>query len=282
MPTLDIACLRSLAAVAAFGGTRRAAGALHLSPAAVSGHIRRLEAELGCPLVTRVGRGIALTSDGEELAARGRVVLETHDEAVRAVRPAGSGELVIAATEYAAEVLVPAVVDALRRRLPGVEVRFRFTRSAWVRELARDQRADIGLALDRPSPGARLAGTLPLQWMGLPDAPRDRVVAYAQPCSVRRVALPVLGRRAYAVTRECNDLAGLLAALRAGEGVAAIPRIGPLPDGLHRLTDLPALPHIRLYATSGPRVPPAAQRAVHAAVAAMAVPVRGTSEDSGA
>src|SRR4051812_5721183 len=96
--TLEITALRTFAAVTAFGGVRRAAQALHLSPAAVSTHIRRLERELSCRLVVAQGRGIGLTSDGEELAVRARAILHEHDDAVRALRGPRDDQLVVAAS----------------------------------------------------------------------------------------------------------------------------------------------------------------------------------------
>ena len=62
---LDVAPLRSLMAVADCGGFLRAADALHLSQAAVSQHMRRLESATGRPLVERHGRGSRFTKDGD-------------------------------------------------------------------------------------------------------------------------------------------------------------------------------------------------------------------------
>src|SRR4051812_41059016 len=66
---LDPAHLRSSLAIVRFGGSPRAAEALHLPQPAVSRHIRRLEAQLGEPLFERRGRGVELTPYGERAAA---------------------------------------------------------------------------------------------------------------------------------------------------------------------------------------------------------------------
>ena len=54
---LDVAPLRSFVALADNGGFLRAAVVLHLSQAAISQHVRRLESAVGRPLVERSGRG---------------------------------------------------------------------------------------------------------------------------------------------------------------------------------------------------------------------------------
>jgi DNA-binding transcriptional LysR family regulator len=77
---LDIAPLRSFVAVADTGGFQRAATSLHLSQAAVSQHVRKLEHAVGRPLAERYGRGSRLTADGERFLAQARRILALHDE----------------------------------------------------------------------------------------------------------------------------------------------------------------------------------------------------------
>lgn len=62
---LGIGPLRGFVAVAGCDGFQRAASAPHLSQAAVSRHVRRLESAIGRPLVERQGRGSRFTADGE-------------------------------------------------------------------------------------------------------------------------------------------------------------------------------------------------------------------------
>ncbi|OYO04210.1 hypothetical protein CGZ97_12700 [Enemella evansiae] len=59
--TLDPDALRAVVAVASFGGVRRAAQALGLSQPAVAGQLRRLEQELGFPIVARQRIGAPVT-----------------------------------------------------------------------------------------------------------------------------------------------------------------------------------------------------------------------------
>ncbi|MFD0493202.1 helix-turn-helix domain-containing protein [Streptomyces rhizosphaericus] len=67
---LDIVALRSLIAVADYGGFHRAAGALALSQSTVSQHIRRLEKSLGRPVVERDGRKTRFTPMAPDCSKR--------------------------------------------------------------------------------------------------------------------------------------------------------------------------------------------------------------------
>lgn len=65
-----LAPLRVLDAVYRSGGVSRAAELLHITPGAVSHQLRRLETELGVPLVRKDGRDIGFTPAGTELAVQ--------------------------------------------------------------------------------------------------------------------------------------------------------------------------------------------------------------------
>ena len=254
MPTLDITPLRSFAAVVAFSGVRRAADTLHLSPPAVTGHIRRLERELGCRLVIPQGRGISLTSDGEELAIRARDIVQQHDDAVHTLTPLADNEILVAATEHAAEFLVPTVVSLLHERLPDRSVRLRLTRSAHVRDLVHDDRADVALLLTRPARGSVRVAPIPLRWYAVDDVPREDLVLFAAPCAVRHQAVASLGGRPHRVATECVNHTSVIGAARAGVGMTPLPRIGPTPDGLRMVRGLPRIPDINLYAATSERI----------------------------
>jgi LysR family glycine cleavage system transcriptional activator len=64
----SLSSLRAFAALADRRSYTHAASALNVSHAAVSQQVKALERRLGCDLVTRDGRGIALTEEGESLA----------------------------------------------------------------------------------------------------------------------------------------------------------------------------------------------------------------------
>src|ERR1700744_2957266 len=64
----------------------RAAARLHLAQSALSSQIRRLEAEVGGPLLIRSTRQVRLTPAGEGLLHEGRAILAAADGALGRAR----------------------------------------------------------------------------------------------------------------------------------------------------------------------------------------------------
>jgi DNA-binding transcriptional LysR family regulator len=123
--------LRQLAyfeAVASCGSFSRAAQQLHIAQPAVSAQIRRLETELGTPLLERTTRRVALTHAGELFLARTRTVLDQLNGAqddlaeLTAVR---RGHVRIGATLVLGAIDLPRSLARFRRRHPGVTLALR-------------------------------------------------------------------------------------------------------------------------------------------------------------
>jgi DNA-binding transcriptional LysR family regulator len=233
---LDWTSLRHFLELARTGSLSRAARALGVDRNTVARRVSALEAELGLPLFERGPQGWTRTPAGEELAALASRVEEdvlavarradAHDPA-----PAGTVRLTTA-THLSAHLLVPAL-PALRARHPAV-----------VLEIAADQRtfdltkreADLALRMGRP----RDAGLVTRK---LSDV-AYRLYASRAYLSGRRAAVDLredvfvtfdeslastpqerwlrsLGEPRVAF--RCNSTASLVAAARAGVGVAVLP-----------------------------------------------------------
>ena len=122
---MNLRHLRAFAAIADLGGFARAAPALHLSQPALSRQIDALEAQLGVPLFDRVGRGVRLTSEGEDLLRRSRHLLaevEALGERARSLKDGAAGILRVAATPQVIENFLATFIARHRRRHPGIEV----------------------------------------------------------------------------------------------------------------------------------------------------------------
>ncbi|NSY40905.1 LysR family transcriptional regulator [Leisingera sp. ANG59] len=108
--------LSALERVAQLGNVTRAAEELNTSQAAISRHLRRLEADLGVALVTRSGRGIVLTPAGQAYA---REV----SEALTMLRQAGARaalnrhDLVIACTHEVSHLILMPHYGELKKAL---------------------------------------------------------------------------------------------------------------------------------------------------------------------
>jgi DNA-binding transcriptional LysR family regulator len=103
----------------------RAADRLHMAAPTLSELIRRLERELGTPLFTRTTRRVAITSAGEELLARSKVILGEVTAAGAAVRRVAGGEagtVRLGVTPPAAPVLAPHLISLFAAKAPLVSV----------------------------------------------------------------------------------------------------------------------------------------------------------------
>jgi DNA-binding transcriptional LysR family regulator len=280
---LDIVALRSLAAIVDCGGFRRAAETLHISQSAVSQHVRRLEKAVGQPLVARSGRVTRFTPAGELLVSEARSILAVHDEALRRLGVDSVPEqrtITIGATEHAADFLLAGVTETLAERFPAAGMRVRLDRGAKLAEAVHQGRLDLAILLgtadDAGADGGEDAGALPLSWfaaLGWVAPPIDRplpLVAVDDPCTIRKQALRALAeaKRPAMVVAEGAYLAGVLNAVRAGLGVALLADVGPVPQGLERRRDLPAVAPQALHVRSRAGAPPDLVAVVTSAVRA--------------
>lgn len=253
--TLDLIHLRTFVAIADCGGFGRAAIALHMSQPTVSQHVRALEKRLGQPLVEKSGRGVKLTASGEKLLLEARHILGVHDQALERLDATRPRSIVIGSTETAADSILPELLTSIRQAYPDHAVQFHIDRSTQMEEAVAKGTIDLavtmGLGTDMPG---NEVGLLPLNWYAspswqAPDAGRPwPLVAYVEPCGMRQRALDELGRRGHQVevVAESTSLEGVIAAARAGLGVAVLPSAGTVPAGLTVRRDLPELGPISL------------------------------------
>jgi DNA-binding transcriptional LysR family regulator len=245
--SLDIGPLRSVVTVADCGGFHRAAAVLHLTQSAVSQHVRRIEAVVGGPVVERSGRGIVFTVLGQRVLGHARRILAAHDAALEDLGAADQRMLLIGATEHGADVMLPALTGALGDRLPDWRIQFRLDRNVSLADSIEQGLVDLAVMLDGSGwDRSNASGSVELKWISsrsfaVPASQPLPLVIFAEPCTLREPAFAILekiGLR-YEIAAECSDLSGLYAAVRSGLGVALLPMIGRLPDGLCLTEGLP-------------------------------------------
>lgn len=245
---LDIGPLRSLVAVAERGGFLRAASSLHLSQAAVSQHVRRLEATVGKPVVERHGRGSRLTPVGERLLEHARTILAAHDGALLDLDVVSTVTVSVGSTEHAAAQLLPLLSERLTDVDPAWKFLFRLDRGQVLRQGVASGRLDLALLLGAPDGASDLyVGDLDLTWFSSPGWQRPEpggpvpLVAFDNPCVLRSRALETLAanRVPAVIGAEAVQLAGVQAAVGAGLGVALMATLGEVPAGLTPRHDLP-------------------------------------------
>ncbi|PJI93807.1 LysR family transcriptional regulator [Luteimicrobium subarcticum] len=125
---IDLGGVEALVAVARAGTVHGAAADLGYTASAVSQQVKRLERQLGTPLLERVGRGVVLTAAGRLLVEDGEDLLrrvERTSSRVRAAEPRGgapTGQVRLAAFSTAVRGLVAPLVGTLRHDAPGLDV----------------------------------------------------------------------------------------------------------------------------------------------------------------
>lgn len=122
---LDLGRLRVLAAVAREGSITAAAESLHYAQPSVSHQLARLEAEVGMPLLQRMGRGIRLTDAGRLLAQRAEEILAQVESAhteLEELAGMRTGRVRLAAFPSALATIVPAAAAAILSAYPGIEL----------------------------------------------------------------------------------------------------------------------------------------------------------------
>ncbi|QSQ22912.1 LysR family transcriptional regulator [Pyxidicoccus parkwayensis] len=257
-PTFDLDVLRSFTVGLELGSFAKAARRLGLSTSAVSAQLKKLEEQVGSPILRKSGRGLALTPTGEVLLSYARRLLALNDEAATAVRSADlKGAVRLGLQEDFGEGLLAGVLGAFARAHPQVRIEARLTRNAELLEQVQLGRLDLVLAWDAGTRTAhvRRVGEVPLCWIGASDTsvePRASgeplpLVAIEAPCLMRSIAVAALdkARIPWRLAFTSASLGGVWAAVGAGLGVTVRTRAG-LPAHLQVLDSMPALPAIGL------------------------------------
>lgn len=117
--------LRAFEATARLQGYSAAARTLNVTPAAIAQQVRKLEAEVGAPLVRRDGRGLVLTDAGRRLAAPLREAFSLMASGIAELRQREASRGVrVSTTHYFVDaVILPNLRDFWEKH-PGVELSF--------------------------------------------------------------------------------------------------------------------------------------------------------------
>lgn len=120
---MDIAQLRNFLRIVELGSFTEAARACGLTQPALSQQIARLEAQLGCPVLERLGRRVRPTDAGERLRRQAERIVALVDGAIREVKDDGAtGTVSVAAIPTIAPYFLPGVLRRFREQCPSARI----------------------------------------------------------------------------------------------------------------------------------------------------------------
>ena len=249
---LDPQLLRSFVAIIETGSFTRAGERVHLTQSTISQQMRRLEQQLGCPLLDRSGRQVVTTVAGETLLGLARRILALLAQAEQQLSEASQPLSLGVPEDFAAGAMTSALA-AFARQYPEVrlEVQSDLSHALWQRFEAGE--LDLALVKQGHGQGSPIASWRePLAWVDSRDwhaSERDPVplVVFPSEGLYRRQlteTLDGLGRR-WRIAYVSASLASLQGAVSAGIGVSLLPRRLLLPDQLE-LSHWPSVPPIEL------------------------------------
>ncbi|WKD36374.1 LysR family transcriptional regulator [Streptomyces xanthophaeus] len=171
---IDVHRLRVLRAVAEHGSFNRAAGALMLTPSAVSQHIAALERTVGHPVVVRSTRGVTLTEPGRLLVEAAESISAELDQVRHAIDrlTAERPRLTVATFTSGGRHLLPAALPRFVEAHPEVELTVLESEPEGAAAMVRGGAADLALAYHFDGPPPVRPGERPgLDWVPLMEDP---------------------------------------------------------------------------------------------------------------
>jgi len=266
--TFDLDVLRSFVLGTELGSFAEAADRLGRSTSAVSAQLKKLEVQVGIPVLSKSGRGMALTPTGETLFGYAKRLLDLNDEAATAVQSADlQGGVRLGLQEDFSEHLLSAALGGFARAHPRVHIEAQVARNVQLLDLVRSARLDLALAWDSgiDTPHSQFVAEFPMCWIGRAEERYSvtgdvlPLVALDAPCLMRTAATNALDRAGipWRSVFTSPSLSGVWAAVDAGLGLTVRTPAG-LPKHLHVLEGLPELPKIALklhWAESEPAPP---------------------------
>jgi DNA-binding transcriptional LysR family regulator len=240
---LDLELLRSFVSVVDAGGFTRAGERVHRTQSTVSQQIKRLEDDIGQPLLNRSGKHVTPTEAGERLLSYARRLLALAEEARDVLtRPGNEGAVRLGVPEDFAAYRLAKLLAAFARSHPNLRLDVRADQST---NLKRDlERGDLDLALFKRAAGEKGGIAVwpeRVHWITSKSHPINAkagslpLIGYPAGCIYRSRAIHALERagRTWHMAYTSSNLAGIQAAVAAGMGLSILSEMAIQAD--HRV-----------------------------------------------
>lgn len=165
---LDTSLLRAFVAVAETSGMTSAAHVLHVTQAAVSQQIKRLEESLGAQLFTRDRRGLAMTIAGERLFSKAKRMLALNDEIwAEMTGPVHTGHVRFGIPYDIVNTYLPPILKSFSKAFPQVQISLICRSSANLRDALSAGEIDLTLTTELTcGPDGESLAAERLVWVG--------------------------------------------------------------------------------------------------------------------
>jgi DNA-binding transcriptional LysR family regulator len=240
---LDLELLRSFVSVVDAGGFTRAGERVHRTQSTVSQQIKRLEDDVGQPLLHRIGKNVTPTEAGERLLSYARRLLSLAEEARDVLaRPGDEGVVRLGIPEDFAAYRLTKLLAGCTRSRRGLRLDVRADQSVY---LQRDlERGDLDLALIKRNAGEKSAIAVwpeSVHWVTSRTHPVDwaegsvPLIGFPAGCLYRSRAIHALesAGRSWHMAYTSSGLAGIQAAVAAGLGLSILSDVSIRAD--HRV-----------------------------------------------
>jgi DNA-binding transcriptional LysR family regulator len=240
---LDLELLRSFVSVVEAGGFTRAGERVHRTQSTVSQQIKRLEDDIGQPLLVRNGKDVTPTEAGEKLLSYARRLLSLAEEARDVVaRPAQEGAVRLGIPEDFALYRLAKLLATFSRAHPALRLDIRADQSL---NLKRDlDRGELDLALFKRTAGEKGGIAVwpeRVHWVTSKHHTRELnvgsvpLIGFPTGCLYRARAIHALetAGRSWHMAYTSSSLAGIQAAVAAGMGLSIMSEMAIQAD--HRV-----------------------------------------------
>jgi DNA-binding transcriptional LysR family regulator len=290
---LPIDLLRTFRAVFEAGTFTQAGEKRHVTQAAVSMQMKRLESLIGRPLFAKNGRQLRLTAAGETLLEHAHNILAAHDNAVAAFsNPELFGRVRFGCAEEYATRFLPAVLPSFRKAFPRIQVDIQVAPGIELFEWLSKEELDLCLLESIPTVGSagrrkpkagrgktpcahcsvkggQVVHREPVVWVTSRNAAAHEMdplplAVYHKGCAYRQWAeesLRSIGRQ-YWIAFVSPSISSILSAVKTGLAVAPI-GFGSMTEGLRQLLPEQGFPLLPISEVSLHRSASADNEVVH-------------------
>ncbi len=249
----DPTLLRAFVAVCETGGFTRAAERLNLTQSAISHQIRRLEEQVGRPLLYRTTRKLTVTEDGEDFLRHAEQILQSQEALTRRFRSSTiSGVIRLGVPENFIGDRLPQLLGRFARQYPSIRLEVSVSVCLDLRAKIDASELDLAVAITPSNDeGGKVLRETQFVWAAAETLarPQNSSLPFAfspPPCALRAMgvdALTASGLDWHVAFTSANQH-GLKAAVKAGLAVSIFAKeeIEPWMVVLDERDGLPPLP----------------------------------------